>query len=519
MSALLSLLDTYPSMLQPAVAAVLLVVTVLMTVAFLVNPQWFVPAVVLSAPIPKLFSVGLRSDVTSVSDLTFTRVPGASVVDLVILSGFLAVVLRATYQRRKASAWAPLDRWTLVCGLVVVGSLVLNGLIGTVGVDAAAWLYAARYIAAMVVFFLSKDSAQSAGYDTAWLLRILQWSGNLFIVLGLLYYFYGGGMAWVDASLKGQVIGNAQESGLFRTPLYFFDYGYDFGLYIVLVVLLNLMAAMFARSPIRLALYGFFALLGTVALMLLAERGNWIAMLVAMSALPFALARAHKGHVVRAAVGSATIVILFSAASIAAFVAFSSDAMVSKIANSTGVRTVADTVEVAQDLNLPRAVADVVSALPIGDMGIRLMYMIASVREAFARPWGVGFFCELTVVGWYAHHDLIKIFVELGLFGLVAFGMMMRSAWQTLGNYDLASSDEDLNALGVMRAYFLGLGVTMLLGTGVIMLLKVTSLIWCVLGAVVGLLTRMAPDTGASQAAVPFRPVLVRDASGISPRR
>lgn len=515
MGSLLTWLDAYPSMLEPTVATLLVVTTLALVVLFVLRPASFVPVVLITTPIPKLYSIGVRADVTFTgSDYSLTRIPGASLIDLVILAGLIAVLITAVLGRDGARPKsASVDRWLVACVCAVFGSLLLNMMLGTPGVDLAAWLYAVRYSAAILCFFLAKRSLSRAETSVGSLLKVCRLSGNVYIVLGLIFYFFGGGRAWVDPEFRSLTHSAADASGLFRTPMFFFDYGYDFGLYAVFVVMLNILALFQARSLFAKLANGAFAVLAVLGVMLIAERGNYVALISAVGALPVMLARARRRGGVGAVAKSLSVTVAVGAVSVLLFFAIAPPSISGKIQNSMGAAANStDAVMLAQDLGLSDMTSSALLAIPLGDFGGRLMYMAASLREAFSRPWGVGFWCEITAVGWYAHNDLVKILVEMGLVGLFVFLGMMRSLWRELAKHASSKDPEYVSTVAMLQAFLFGLGVTMLFGTSVIVTLKVSVFIWCLIGAVLS----TGPSGAQLLPASPRRPVtrvLVRDAS------
>jgi hypothetical protein len=90
------------------------------------------------------------------------------------------------------------------------------------------------------------------------------------------------------------------------------------------------------------------------------------------------------------------------------------------------------------------------------------------------------------------------------------FSMMMRSLWREIRMRVASGNRNEILALAILQAYLVGLGATMLFGTSVIVVLKVSVLIWCFIGALLAVVARGNQETTAHSTR-PLSPRLVRD--------
>jgi hypothetical protein len=155
--------------------------------------------------------------------------------------------------------------------------------------------------------------------------------------------------------------------------------------------------------------------------------------------------------------------------------------MVQKFDNTTENVYEADAAAVMSDAGVPLALVSAVSTLPIGDFAVRLSLSVASLWFFIQHPFGVGFWGELPVVGWYAHHEIVKIAVEQSIIGLAAFGWLMFSLRRLLWNgRDFSGSHGQLGVL--LRSISVGLFAALIGANTVLLDLKYALVYWSLVG-------------------------------------
>jgi len=419
---MLEWLTAYPSLASPYTLTVALAVAGAAILMILRRPSAFLMLLLLLAPLPKLYSLGLTAETEEMvagGQLRNVAKPGGSASELVLIAGFLAIPMVSLGRKRRESSslGKMLSIWIVMVMLSAVAAKVFRG-------DAyptSSLLHALRYAATVGCYFLGRRclSRKRTEYQLGRLSRLLLISGNAYIVLSILYYLSIG-----STTNPTQMLAETGGSGVWRNYLLFFDYAYDFGLYAATICAANLVAAVLSPTLARSAWCACGAVLCAVAALLTGERGNLLivgaTLLVSILILRRAEQRKAAKLAMRLALAAAAVTIL-----VAGFqLLFTPAGMTDKLAGTVRADAGATAGVLAARLGVDQRAEDLLSSLPIGDYAIRLALMLGSITYFLYHPLGIGFGAELSATGWFAHHDLIRIAVELGVVGIIVFALV-----------------------------------------------------------------------------------------------
>ena len=457
---------------DPIVLVALVSMLAFLTFVLVVRPHLYLPLTFATAPLPKLFTLTQYESWGNNQTAS-----GFSVVDLVLAAGISALLFRGWREARSPEALAFSRAMFLWSGSVALSVGV--GLLLSSDYVFGNSLYALRYILTLLCY------AVGARYSLAWrddrslgrLLRFLTQTGNVVLLLGVAYYFTFG-------SSDGGAVGNPMLPGdatVFRSYLFFFDYGIDMGYFAVTVAILNMLGLSTQTSFASRAAHGIGLGLTVIAILLLGGRVNLLVLAGAM--LYFFLETSNDSHRsvrVGAVFQLACLLTLIGVGTIFMLVVGPSQ-MVGKFENTTRNEYGSDATGVMAEANVPESFAVFVSTLPIGDNVVRLGLTVASTWYFFQHPAGVGFWGELPVVGWYAHHEIIKIAVEQGVPGFVLFWLLMSRLRRLLWNRgDLPGSAGQLGVL--LRSMSVGLFLALLFNNTVLLDMKFAAVYWTLVG-------------------------------------
>ena len=474
-----SLLAWNISAANPLVLIMLLAGTAVLAFVFTARPRLYIPLVLLTVPLPKLFTIGYRS-ATQLQGYSLQSDPGFSVVDLVVAAGLFAVVFRGWRrigQKEAQGVSRALMLWFASVALSVVVGLVM----WTDKYRPVDGLYALRYGLTLLSFGIATQYAprDHSERTVRSLLRGLAVVGNVTIALGLLYYFLigsSGGGSHVEALTL--------QSGslVFRSPLWFFDYSIDIGYYTVTVAILNLILLGSRQTGVGPRwLYGLGLSFCTAATLVIGERVNLLVFAVSLVYFLWETSKS-KQRKLTGSQGLKIVAILVIVASIEFTLnIIAPQAILTKVQGSVGRDYALTTDGILYDAGVPSLVAGFVSALPIGDLSVRMAFSVGSLWSFFHHPEGVGFWGELDVVGRYAHHEVIKIAVEQGVVGLVAFVYLITCLRRCLwSRSNLQGASAQLGIL--MRTISIGLFTALILANTVLLDMKFALVYWTLLG-------------------------------------
>jgi hypothetical protein len=447
------------------------------------------PLILVTTPLPKLFTIMQYE-----SWGKHQTAAGFSVGDMVLAAGLAALLLRGWRRSHVRIGW-PVGSALLLWS----GSIWLS-----VAMGLALWpgiyrpnnaLYAFRYVLSLLSYAVAVRYAmdQRDERSVRSLLRQLTLAGNITIALGVLYYFT------VGISVVGTSSGIlfSADGSVFRSYLFFFDYGGDMGYFAVTIAILNIIRLSNARTLGPRLISGAGLSLCVAAVLLLGERVNVLLLAVSLGYFLLETAKAkHRSVRVSIAFQVACLLAVLGAGSVIVRVAAPKQIIEkynSTVSKSDFASTAADAM--TQE-GVPPAIVTAVSGLPIGDLVVRLSLSIASIWFFFQHPLGVGFWGELPVVGWNAHHEIVKTAVEQGIPGLAAFAWLMVTLRRLLwARGDLSGSGGELGVL--LRSISAGFFVALLAANTVLLDMKYAMIYWTLVGVWSALprtrITRLAP--------------------------
>ena len=420
------LLSLYPSLFQPAVLAFIGAFFLLCTGLFIARPALFIPVFLVSAPFPKLFSLGYSESDVGLGGYVVSKAPGISLVEIVACAGLCALLLRGGRKAITGKGTGLSSRISL-CIASVLLSMAVGGLLNP-NFHLSQILYAARHIAVFGLFFLARRYARedtrrrsplSSAFDA------IRKPGHWFICLGLLYYAFIG-------SKVGTRNPGFESGAQFRDFMWFFDYVYDFGFYITLVAVLDIAQTMEGRLNRNTIGYSAFWLpVCAAAILFNGERGNIFIFGTALLAFIYFMARdtdnsrRNRAAIENLLLYSGFVVIAF----LAVFYILAPKNFLDKLQTSVVAQQTGSVADAGRQVGLPDEITTAVASLPIGDWGVRLILNFGSIQYFLGHWWGVGFGGELYSVGWFAHYELTTVAVEQGVFGLIAYSLLL---WRLL---------------------------------------------------------------------------------------
>jgi hypothetical protein len=452
---------------------------ILMVIAFAMRPRWYLPVLVGTLPLPKLFTIGYRNEILLSGDYTDSSDPGFSVSDLVLAAGIFAMVFH-----RRAPATGPTSQvsralmwWVVTITLSII--IALWAWQGSYRI--ANVLYAARYFLTLGSYLLAAHYAtRCLGYhdQVGRLLKFTITSGAWVLVGGLVYYFTIGSVRG-DEMRAGVNAVNANQSLVFRSYLWFFDYGNDMGFYAVFIGTLALVIhTRPCGSGLRFACRAVM-LMAIISIILLNQRANLLVMTLAIAYLGWHFLSREasnpstllKWAALMALGGAVTWGVLYVV----------QPQIISKVLASRGTDLGVDAAEYLKERGVPTAISEGVGRLPIGDNVMRLSFTVASIWAFLEHPIGAGFWGELQVLGVYAHHEVVKVLVEQGVFGLISYGFLLLTVKKVLWNSSgVRGAAADLNL--VMRANSFALFGALIMANTVVLDFKYAVLYWSMLG-------------------------------------
>lgn len=488
------ILSQYPSLFEPLVLIFVVTFFLLLVSIFALRPNSFIPVFLICAPFPKLLALGYSESTSAYNSFLVTKAPGISAVDIVALAGFIAFLLNRLPGIHGRSKGSNLSSPIWLCVASVIVSLAV-GSIFSAGFHPSQILYAGRHLAVLGCFFLARRyaladkrarSPLSSAFDA------IRKPGHIFIILSLVYYVYIG---------RAVTAGTPDTTGLARSPLWFFDYAYDFGFYITLVALLDIAQTMKGRIGRTTAGYcAFWLMVCAATIQFLGERGNIVIFATALITMIYFTARnLGTGRLGRINTENLLIYAGFlSIMFVAAFVVFAPKNLISKLESSAQAEQHGTIEAAGQEVGLPDGVTSFVAALPIGDWGLRLILNFGSLKYFVNHVWGVGYGGELYAVGWFAHYELTMVAVEQGAFGLFCYGFLLwrllrlsvRASWSATG-------DEQYSFLVMRSLIFTFVAASVVFSIVALFLQKFTPIFWVLMGVFDASLTRRLSGMGA----------------------
>lgn len=409
-SQILDLLRWHGSIRDPLVLAVLLAAFGFFVMLFAARPRLYLPLLLFTAPLPKLFVVNEYIQFGSQVSAAF------SVADVLLAAAIIALAFRSI--RPTSIPCASRFRTAMI---LWGASILASGTFGLVlwrGVyQPSNLLYAARYLLTLASFPVAARYAMSWRSERG-TRRLLQWlavGGNITIALGIVYYLTTGSGAVGSADM----VSNSDES-IFRGTLYFFDYSIDMGYYTVTVAILNVMLLSSRPDLMRRIGYGAGLILCILGILLIGERVNLLVTAVAFGYYFVETAHAKHRSVRTGAVFQIACLIAILGIGSAILHVVAPEQILAKVDAISAAGYEQQAAEIMSYSDVPHPIVNLVTSLPIGDFTVRLALAVASLWFFFAHPIGVGFWGQVEVVGWWAHHELVTILVEQGVPGFAA---------------------------------------------------------------------------------------------------
>ena len=477
MEQLLNLLTWNTSARDPVILLFLVAAIAALIVVLTNRPKLYLPLILLTAPLPKLFTIAEYEVAGYIQ-----TAPGFSVMDIVLAAGLAALLFQNLKRRVRPEAAGfsrALQLWAGSVALSVVTGLIFwNGLYRPINA-----VYALRYILTLAGYWAA---VRYAGIDCSEeavrrLLRRLAVAGNIVIALGLIYYFELGG------SSAGGVIGINQRAGedsiVFRSYLYFFDYGNDMGFYAVLVAILNLIMLADRRTAGLRLLASTGVLFCVITVFVIGERANLVVLGVAVGYFLLETSvNTHRSVRVSALFRIICVLVIVGSSALVLDV-LTPQQITSKLENSVGIDSGGNnsTFEIMNGAGVPEPVIAFVSTLPIGDFAGRLALNVSGLWFFFRHPISVGFWGEVDVVGWASHHEIVKILVEQGIPGILAFVWLIMCLQRLLWlRRDFPGSRGQLGVL--LRAVSVGMFSALIMANAALLDMKFAMVYWTLLG-------------------------------------
>jgi hypothetical protein len=412
MNLLRALLSWNASARDPVVAPFLFLTVGFLVFLFTVRPRFYLPLLLFTAPIPKLFAL---TEYTTQDGRE--NAAGFSIADLVLAAGMLAILFRAVRLPREPQVSRFKTAMVLWSASVALSAIV--GLAFWPGVyQPSNLLYVARYLVTLAAFPVAVHYAMSWRSERG-TRKLLQWLtlwGNITIGLGIVYYFtVGGASNFVGTDMLWNEAGT-----VFRNYTYFFDYGIDMGYYAVTIAILNVMMISDRPDIVRRAGYGVGLILCIMTTLFLGERVNVLVITVALGYYLLITANARQRSVRTNVVFQVTCLIAVLVIGGAVLRIVAPQQILDKFDAVVTADFTQSSIEVMSLANVPRPIIDLVTSLPIGDFTVRVALSIASLWFFFAHPMGTGFWGQGAATGWWAHHELVTVLVEQSIPGLMA---------------------------------------------------------------------------------------------------
>ena len=111
------------------------------------------------------------------------------------------------------------------------------------------------------------------------------------------------------------------------------------------------------------------------------------------------------------------------------------------------------------------------------------------MRDALENPLGVGFWAELPVFGYFSHHELIRVAVEQGFFGLAALLYLWRQQWKLICSTEWSKTRE-CEGIEVVQAFTVAMMCATVISLPGLFFLRFNLLYWTLVGLLDGLLVR-----------------------------
>ncbi len=453
---------------------------VLMVVAFMVRPLTYFPTLIATMPLPKLFTIGYRNDVVLSGDYSDSSDPGFSVSDLVLAAGIVVMI----FQRRSAPTALTqrvsraLYWWMMSIALSVWIAVIFF----SESYKPANLLYMVRYFMTLVSYITAAHYARYFihQYQVAKLLRYTVITGVVVLALGVAYYFTVGSVrGGADEMRMGVNAMDANQSLVFRSYLWFFDYGNDMGFYAVFIGTLALVIQTRPCGRVLQAICRAVMLIAIVSIILLNQRANLLVMALAIAYLGwhFLSREAQDFGVILKWIG----LVVIGGVVTAGILYVVQPQIITKVLASSGTELSFDAADYLQERGVPAVISRTVSSLPIGDNVMRFSFSVASLWAFLQFPIGVGFWGELQVLGLFAHHEVVKVLVEQSLPGIIAYFALLLAVKRVLWNGpQINGVAADLNL--VLRANSFALAGALIMANTVLLDFKFAVLYWSMLG-------------------------------------
>ncbi len=418
----LSIFNYYFSITEPSVQIFLgLFICALLLLIYL-RPSLYVPLVLLTAPIPKLISVGVKTTtVVNYDNGLIVRAPGFSLVEPVIFCGAcVALLRRGRYRKSRRRSSLGNAVWLYIASIAVsslVGTLLYGAEYGNVSL-----LYAVRQACTLGCFFVAREYAITTDrLVLSRAIRVLFVSGNVITFLGLAFYY---SISSVVSPQSSQELG----SGVFRNFLFFFDLAYDFGFYLGLMLLVNMVFLLRSKQLVLRIWAVLGMLICPLAVLATGQRGNPVIVALEILSVTYLTWRQPSPSAGRQRLRQASlaIVALFAISLVVSQFAFGFERMSAKLDQLSGNSEIM-AAEVNQQINLPPEVENWLEHLQIGDNTWRVAMTLSGLIFFLEHPLGIGYGREMEVRGFLSHHELVICAVEQGVFGVLAFFILFKN--------------------------------------------------------------------------------------------
>ena len=501
-----TLLTWHASISDPATVGVVLVLFAVTTQWLLQHPKHYYPLVILTVALPKLATIGYRNEVITQVGYIDSSDPGFSLLEIVLVAGIAAAILGKWWRNPVSRPCGQVTRAMLLWGGSIVASVCVGLLLWYPTYRAANALYVARYILTLCAFGVATVVPQRprSRYDFRAFLSTLWLVGNIVVLLGLIYHLNFGTTGGVGTA--GKILYGREDSLVFRNVMWFFDSGTDMAFFTVLVVLLNLTCLVCWPGLLKKAVSAIGIILCMLCLALYGQRAGTLVLLVALWRF---YADCSKNRLrPQAGLNALPAIIVFMGMALCAWFLFPlvvPDSVVGKFEGSLGVGVDAGSFAAAN--GVPSEICAILDRLPLGDFTFRAAFALSSLFFFFQHPLGVGFWGELQVVGWFAHHEVVKVLVEQGLFGMFAFCLLIWRLRLLLRRPAPGSPRDEREMVVVLRALATGLFTALIMANTVVLAIKFAVLFWTMLGFAAANDTRILRPIG--QGGRPARAVRV----------
>jgi hypothetical protein len=218
-----------------------------------------------------------------------------------------------------------------------------------------------------------------------------------------------------------------------------------------------------------------------ISVFVIGERANLLVLGVALAYFLLETARSAHRSVRVSILFQITCVLGIIGAGTAVLEVLAPQQISNKIERSVGIELGSGYIELMEESGVPTSIITIVSTMPVGDFAGRLALTLSSLWFFFQHPISVGFWGEIDVVGWGAHHEIVKILLEQGVLGVLAFLWLINRLWKLLWlRQDFRGSWGEIGVL--MRSVSVGLFAALIMANSVLLDMKFAIVYWTLLG-------------------------------------